>query len=158
MNTINLGGKVFDLVPRQTIIAEEIKKEFTMPHDINSEVKPISMDVVNGVINGLNDNVDTTPTARAEVHDANGIHDEIIDTLNQRDMKGINKYGNTMMESKLSISELLDYGFEKSLDDLQSNRVTKQRVEKVIDLLEPHEEIPFIGEALKLIRGTKEDI
>ncbi|MCH4983966.1 hypothetical protein AB4G91_01470 [Macrococcoides goetzii] len=147
MNTINLDGQVFDLVPRQTIIAEEIKKEFTMPHDINSEIKPV-VEEVN----------DPTPQAQPAVKDVNGIHDEIIDTLNQRDMKGINEYGQPLIESKLSISELLDYGFEESLDELQYNRVTKKRIDEVINLLAPHEEIPFIGEALKLIRGTKEDI
>ncbi len=147
MNTINLDGQVFDLVPRQTIIAEEIKKEFTMPHDINSEIKPVA-DEVN----------DPTPQAKPTVKDVNGIHDEIIDTLNQRDMKGINEYGQPLIESKLSISELLDYGFEESLDELQYNRVTKKRIDEVINLLAPHEEIPFIGESLKLLRGTEEDI
>lgn len=147
MNTINLDGQVFDLVPRKTIIAEEQQQEFTMPHDINSEIKTV-VDEVN----------DPTPQAQPAVKDVNGIHNEIIDALNQRDMKGINEYGQPLIESKLSISELLDYGFEESLDELQYNRVTKQRVEKVIDLLEPHEEIPFIGEALKLLRGTGEDI
>ncbi len=147
MNTINLDGQVFDLVPRQTIIAEEIKKEFTMPHDINSEIKPV-VDEVN----------DPTPQAQPAVKDVNGIHDEIIDTLNQRDMKGINKYGQSFIESNLSIKELLDYGFEKSLDELQCNRITKKRIDEVINLLAPHEEIPFIGESLKLLRGTEEDI
>lgn len=147
MNTINLDGKVFDLVPRQTIIAEEIKKEFTMPHDLNSEIKPVVDEVS-----------DPTPQAQPTVKDVNGIHDEIIDTLNQRDMKGINKYGQPFIESNLSVEELLDYGFEKSLDDLQCNRITKKRIDEAIKLLAPHEEIPFIGEALTILRGTEEDI
>ncbi|MBC9873682.1 hypothetical protein [Macrococcoides bohemicum] len=147
MNTINLDGQVFDLVPRQTIIAEEQQQKFTMPHDLNSEIKPVVDEVS-----------DPTPQAQPTVKDVNGIHDEIIDALNQRDMKGINKYGQPFIESNLSVEELLDYGFEKSLDDLQCNRITKKRIDEVINLLAPHEEIPFIGESLKLLRGTEEDI
>lgn len=38
MNTIELNGEVFDLVPRKTII-EEQQQTFTTPHDVNSEYK-----------------------------------------------------------------------------------------------------------------------
>lgn len=98
MNTIELDGKVYDLVPRKTII-EEQQQTFTPPHDINSEMP-------------AND----YPKAK-DVSDVNNVLPLIKKVLEQQNIKGINKYGTTLVDDKeLSTLDYLKHAFEETID------------------------------------------
>lgn len=98
MNTIELDGKVYDLVPRKTII-EEKQQTFT-PHDINSE---------------LPYQPESTPDAK-NVADINNVLPRIKETLEQQNIKGINKYGASLKENNLSTLDYLKHAFEETID------------------------------------------
>ena len=98
MNTIELDGQVFDLVPRKTII-EERQQTFTPPHDVNSEMP-------------AND----YPKAK-DVSDVNNVLPLIKKVLEQQNIKGINKYGTTLVDDKeLSTLDYLKHAFEETID------------------------------------------
>lgn len=134
MNTVNIDGQVFDLVPRATII-EEQQQTFT-PHDVNSEI-PYRAE-------------DTTPVAK-NVADVNNVLPRFKEVLEQQNIKGLNKYGTSLDESNVSLLELNDHTLQELTDGVQYNDRERVLLQKVIDLLEQDE--PQINEALILLRG-----
>lgn len=152
MNTIELDGQVFDLVPRTTII-EEQQQTFTPPHDINSEIpaQPDYSELQTGTINA--DDVQTVE----DCSDVNNILDDFKACLQAQNEVGIDEYGVPLKDSKLTILELSNYEFEEVIDTLQYNRVVNQRMHKVIELLEQVKNIPQVNEALIMLRGEEDE-
>lgn len=140
MNTVNIDGQVYDLVPRMTAL-EEQQQTFTPPHDINSEI-PANIDhdaLKNGWYRELTDeqihelkkpladgikqkfeeaimNVDDYPKAK-DVSDVNNVLPLIKKVLEQQNVKGINKYGTALVDDKeLSTLDYLKHAFEETID------------------------------------------
>ncbi|TDM48228.1 hypothetical protein ETI08_03560 [Macrococcoides goetzii] len=147
MNTINIEGQIYDLVPRQTIIAEEQQQTFTPPHDIHSEVK--------GNINVITPDGQSEPLFVDDYSDINNILEDVKACLHAQNEKGINEYGVPLSDSTLSIVEISNYELEESVDVMQYNRVKHNRLLEVIELLE--QEPPQVQQALILLRGDADE-
>lgn len=105
----------FQEVKRKTII-EEQQQTFTPPHDINSEIP-------------AND----YPKAK-DVSDANNVLPLIKKVLEQQNIKGINKYGTTLVDDKeLSTLDYLKHAFEETIDLAQYLAVAINELEGVAD-------------------------
>lgn len=150
MNTIELDGQVFDLVPRKTII-EERQQTFTPPHDVNSEVK--------GMINiettkGGNIPISGEPI-EPDYSDVNNILDDFKACLQAQNEKGIKKYGTNLTDAPVSILDLSNHTMEEVTDTTQYNRVQHYKLLEVIELLE--QEPPQVDKALILLRGDADE-
>lgn len=146
MNTIELNGQVFDLVPRKTII-EERQQTFTPPHDIHSEVK--------GNINVITPDGKSEPLFVDDYSDVNNILDDFKACLQAQNEKGIKKYGTNLTDAPVSILDLSNHTMEEVTYTTQYNRVQHYKLLEVIELLE--QEPPQVYKALIMLRGDADE-
>ncbi|TDL39407.1 hypothetical protein EVU91_04490 [Macrococcoides bohemicum] len=152
MNTIELDGQVFDLVPRKTII-EERQQTFTPPHDVNSEVK--------GMVNIVTPRGEIKPMKgvhhepQQDYSDVNNILDDFKACLQAQNEKGIKKYGTNLTDAPVSILDLSNHTMEEVTGTTQYNRVQHYKLLEVIELLE--QEPPQVDKALILLRGDADE-
>lgn len=85
------------------------------------------------------------------MRDPNKILHDFHSTLKQQNTKGIQEYGQPLIHSNLSASELLDYELDELVDSVQYNRVAKQRALQAVALLK--QGTPDVEGAIKLLEG-----